>query len=33
MVLNIIVTINTGLLPYESEFGGKMKKPINIPTI
>lgn len=33
MVLNIIVTINTGLLPYESELGGKMKNPMNIPTI
>lgn len=33
IVLKIIVAINIGLLPYVSEYGGKMKNPINMPTM
>jgi hypothetical protein len=33
IVDRIIVMMKMGLRPYVSEFGGKMKNPINIPTI
>ncbi len=32
-VLRIMVTMKTGLLPYESEYGGRMKNPMNMPTM
>jgi hypothetical protein len=32
-VLSIIVIIKMGLLPYVSEYGGRMKKPMNMPTM
>ena len=33
IVLKIIVIIKIGLLPYVSEYGGRIKKLINMPTI
>ena len=32
-VLRIMVMMNIGLLPYVSEYGGRMKKPMNMPTM